>query len=90
MCQEIWIRFVLEEIKVKVKKPMVLQIDNKSTINIAKNLVFHGMSKHIEDRFHFLKDKISRGELEVRHCSSEAYLVDIFTKGFKIDIFLNL
>ena len=75
---------------VEVKKPLVLQIDNKSTINLAKNPVLHGRSKHIEARFHFLREKVNQGELEVRHCSSEAQLTDIFTKGLKIDRFLNL
>lgn len=88
--QEIWIRLMLEEVKVEVKKHMVLQIDNKSAINIAKNLVLHGMSKHIETRFHFLREKINQGELEVRHYSSEAHLTDIFTKGLKIGRFLTL
>ena len=86
----IWIKSVLEEMVVEVKKHLVLQIDNKSAINLAKNPVLHGRSKHIEARFHFLREKVNRGELEVRHCSSEAQLADIFTKGLKIDRFLNL
>ena len=89
-CQAIWIRFVLEEMTVEVKKPLVLQIHNKSAINLVKNPVLHGRSKHIEARFHFLREKINRGELEVRHCPSEAQLTDIFIKGLKIDKFLNL
>ena len=80
---------MLEEIEVKVKKSLVLQIDNKSAINVAKNLVLHRMSKHIETRFHFLMEKINQTELEVRHCSSESHLTDIFTKGLKIDRFLT-
>ena len=68
-CQATWIRSVLEEMEVEVKKPLVLQIDNKSVINLAKNPVLHGRSKHIEARFHFLREKVNRGELEVRHCS---------------------
>ena len=71
-CQAIWIIFVLEEMTVEVKKPLVLQIDNKSAINLAKNPVLHGRSKHIEARFHFLREKVNQGELDVRHCSSEA------------------
>lgn len=90
VCHAIWIRYVLEEMEVEVKKPLVLQIDNKSTINLAKNLVQHGRSKHIEARFHFLREKVNQGELELRHCSSEAQFADIFTKGLKIDKFLTL
>ena len=90
MCQEIWIRSVLEEIEVEVKKPLILKIDNKPAIHLAKNPVLHERSKHIEARFHLLRDKVNRGELEVRHCSNEAQLIGIFTKELKIDIFLNL
>ncbi|XP_058784529.1 secreted RxLR effector protein 161-like [Vicia villosa] len=63
-CQAIWIRSVLEEMEVEVKKPLVLQIDNKSAINLAKNPVLHGRSKHIEARFHFLGEKIVFGGSE--------------------------
>ena len=56
----------------------------------TKNSVLHGRSKHIEARFHFLREKVNQGELEVRHCSSEAQLIRIFIKGLKIDIFLTL
>ena len=58
-CQAIWIRYVLEEIKVEMKKPLVLQIDNKSTTNQEKNPILHGRSKHIEARFHFLREKVN-------------------------------
>ena len=58
-CQAIWIRSVLEEMKVEVKKPIVLKIDNKSTINLAKNPFLQGRSKHIEARFHFLREKVN-------------------------------
>ncbi|XP_058749200.1 secreted RxLR effector protein 161-like [Vicia villosa] len=71
-CQAIWTRSVLEETEVEVKKPPVLQIDNKSAIILAKNPVLHGRNKHIEARFHFSREKVNRGELVVRHCLSEA------------------
>ncbi|XP_058770270.1 secreted RxLR effector protein 161-like [Vicia villosa] len=58
-CQAIRIRFVPEEIKVEVKKPLVLQIDNKLAINLSNNPVLHGRSNHIEVRFHFLRDKVN-------------------------------
>lgn len=80
---------MLDEMEVKVKKPLVLQIDNKST-NLVKNPVLRGRSKHIEATFHFLRGKVNQGELKVRHFSSEAQLADFFTKGLKIDKFLTL
>ena len=71
---------MLDEMEVEVKKTLVLQINNKSTINFTKNQVLHERSKHIEARFHFLKKKVNHSELEVSYCSSEAQLADIFTK----------
>lgn len=62
--QTIWIRSVLDEMKAKVKKPLVLQIDHKSTINLAKNPVLHGRSKHIEARFHFPREKVNQVNLK--------------------------
>lgn len=51
---------MLKEIEVEVKKPLILQIDNKSALNLAKNPVLHGKSKHIDVRFHFLKEKVNQ------------------------------
>lgn len=76
--------------EVKVKKSLVLQINNKSIINLAKNQILHGRSKHIEAKFHFLREKVNQGEVEVRCCSSETQLTDIFTKELKNDKILIL
>lgn len=62
--------------------PVVLYIDNKSTIDLAKNPVFHGRSKHIDVRYHFIRECIERGEIIVRHVSSEYQRADILTKAW--------
>jgi len=41
---------------IKLKEPIKLLIDNKSAINLAKNPIAHDKSKHIETRFHYLRD----------------------------------
>ena len=40
-------------------------IDNVSAIRLAKNPVSHGRSKHIEVRFHFLREQVNKGKLEL-------------------------
>lgn len=57
---------------------------------IDNGIRFRQDADNKETRFHFLREKVNRGELEVRHCSSETQLADIFTKGLKTDKFLNL
>ena len=54
-CQFVWLLNLLQDLKIKVKKPLKLIIDNKSAINLARNPVLHGRSKHIETKYHLLR-----------------------------------
>lgn len=81
---------MLTELHFQVRKPFVLQLDNKSAINPKRNPILHGRSKHIEAKFYFLREQVNQGKLEVKHYTSESQLDDILTKGLKIDIFLSL
>ena len=47
-CQDVWLNTLMQEIKVKNSREVQLFVDNKSAINLAKHLVAHGRSKHIE------------------------------------------
>ena len=89
-CQAVWILNLLQDLKIKVNKPLKLMIDNKSAINLARNPVLHGRSKHIETKYHFLRHQVQRGVLEVVHCSTQKQLADVLTKAIKTDQFLRL
>lgn len=80
-CQGIWLRNVLRQIIGKEMGPVVLYIDNKSTIDLAKNPVFHGRSKHIDIRYHFIRECVERGEIIVEHVRTELQRADSFTKA---------
>lgn len=54
-CQAIWIQNILSQITGVGTSPVVLFIDNKSALDLAKNAVFHGRSKHIHVRYHFVR-----------------------------------
>lgn len=58
-----------------------LQVDNKSAIELMKNPVFHGRSKHIDTRYHFIQECVERGLIYVEHVSGEEQKADILTKG---------
>ena len=51
----------MKELKCEVKKPLTLKIDNKLAISLTKNPIFHGRSKHIETRFHFIREQVTNG-----------------------------
>ena len=61
VCELLWVKIILEDLKVQWSKPMKLNCDNKSAINIAHNLVQHDRTKYIEIDRHFIKEKLDSG-----------------------------
>ncbi|GKD25971.1 hypothetical protein Tco_1232185 [Tanacetum coccineum] len=55
--------------------------DNKSVIALCCNNVQHSRSKHIDIRFHFIKEKVENGVVELYFVNTEYQLADIFTKA---------
>ncbi len=54
--------------------------DNTSATNIAKNHVQHSCTKHIDIHFHFLRDHVEKGDVELTFLDTKLQLADIFTK----------
>ena len=80
-CQGIWLSQLLGEL-LGIQVPKVrLLVDNKSTIALSKNLVHHDRSKHIDTRYHFIRDCVDRGEVDIDHVSKIEQLADILTKA---------
>ena len=59
---------------------MVVYCDNSSTINISKNPVQHSKTKHIEIKYHFIKDPVERKIVYLEYIPTERQNADIFTK----------
>ena len=58
----------------------VIQVDNKSAIELAKNLVNRERSKHIDVRLNLILDHVKEGNVKLLHVASQDQVVDIFTK----------
>ena len=63
-CQAQWINMLLMELQLVKDEKMELIINSKSAIDLAKHPVAHGRSKHIETKFHFLRDQVNKGKLK--------------------------
>ena len=83
-CQAIWFRRILEELQFKQRGPTAIYCDNTSTIKLSKNPVFHGRSKHIDVRIHFIRYLTKDEVIEVLYCQSENQIADIMTKPLKL------
>jgi hypothetical protein len=65
-----------------IQAPKVkLLVDNKSAIALSKNPQHHDRSKHIDTRYHFVRDCVERGEVDIDHVSTRDQLADILTKA---------
>jgi len=90
VCHAIWLRRLLERMTLKQEEATKIYIDNKSAIALAKNPVHHERSKHIDTRFHFIREHVKMKEVELHHKSSSDQVADIFTKALKTDAFQKL
>ncbi|RDX62078.1 Copia protein, partial [Mucuna pruriens] len=82
-CQALWLENLMIEMKIRREEPIKMTIDNKSAINFAKHHVAHGRSKYIKTRFHFIRDQVSKGKLELKYCNTNEQVADILTKPLK-------
>lgn len=80
-CQAIWLKKMVSHVTGNQVEPVVLYIDNRSAINLAKNPVFHGWSKHIDIRYHFIRECVENGEIIVKHVSTDFQRADVLTKA---------
>ena len=88
--QTVWLRRMLEVMHQKQDTPTVIFCDNKSAIALCKNLVFHGRSKHIDIRFHKIRELVVEKEVAIKYCPTIEQVVDIFTKPPKAELFYKL
>lgn len=80
-CQAVWLRKLLGQLTGNYVGSVVLYIDNRSAIDLAKNPVFHGRSKHIDIRYHFVRECVERGEIVIKHVVTDSQRADIMTKA---------
>ncbi|GJV77988.1 hypothetical protein Tco_1509572 [Tanacetum coccineum] len=64
--------------------------NNTSAIAISNNPVLHSRTKHIDIRYHFIKDHILKGDIELHFIPTEYQLADIFTKPLDEPTFTRL
>eukprot|EP00253_Pinus_taeda_P036296 PITA_36296 len=79
--ETVWLRKILEDLQVKQVQSTPLMIDNTSAIKLAKNPKFHDRTKHINTKYHLIQHHVEAKTIQLRHCSTNEQIVDIFTKA---------
>ena len=77
--EALWLRQMLKELDF-VCDTIPINVDNQSAIKLTKNSEFHKRSKHIDVRFHFVRDVLNRKEIDLNYIESKQQLADIITQ----------
>ena len=81
VCELLWLKIILEDLKIAWKGPMKLYCDNKSTIDIAHNPMQNNRTKHVEVAKNSIEKKLDNKLIWTPFVSLEGQLVDVLTKG---------
>eukprot|EP00253_Pinus_taeda_P021086 PITA_21086 len=80
-CQVVWMRRMLRSLSQEQAKAIVIFCDDSSAIALSKNYVFHKRTKHIDTRFHYIRELVNNGEIVLKHCRTQEQVVYILTKS---------
>jgi hypothetical protein len=79
-CEAIWLRKLIAELTGEMLEPTMVYYDNQSCIKLFENPVFHDHSKHIDIRYHFLRDRVQKGAVALEYIQTDQQVADILTK----------
>ena len=90
VCEGIWLKRVLDDLKIIIEGPIKLFCDNQAALSIAKNPVHHDRTKHIEIDRYFISEKIEEKIIDMEYIPSGHQLADILTKALPRATFSEL
>ena len=84
-CEAVWLKRLLKDFNELVNKPILIHCDNLSSIQLAKNPVFHARTKHIEVHYHYIRERVLAGDIDLQYVGTSVQVADIFTKALGLD-----
>ena len=80
-CEVAWLEMLLIDLGIQVQVPVVIYCDNLSSIQLARNPLFHARTKHIEVHYHFIRERVLDGDIDLTSVRTDEQVADIFTKA---------
>jgi hypothetical protein len=82
--EPVWLKGVIKELTCDITEPTPFLVDSQSAKDLAENLVFQKISKHIDITYYSIKEHVSLSDFEtaqLHHCWTDQVAADIFTKS---------
>ena len=83
--EAIWLRLLLKDLEYTDNAATTIFQDNQGCISLAKNPVYHARTKHIDIKFHFLREKVMDEVIVLEYKPTEEMVADGFTKALPKD-----
>jgi hypothetical protein len=87
MAEATWLQQLLHELQTPPSRCTLVYCDNINVVYLSTNPVQHQRIKHVEIDLHFVREKISIGQVHVLHVSTTSWFADIFMKGLPCSVF---
>jgi hypothetical protein len=78
--EAVWLHKLLTDLFDHEMDPTTIHCDNQSCVKLSENPVFHDRSKHIEIKYHYIRDMVQRKTVHMQYLPTHEQIVDIFTK----------
>jgi hypothetical protein len=88
--EAVWIDRLLKEIGQEESMPIPLLCDNQSAIRLAKNPEFHQRTKHVDIKYHFIREQLKNGVIDMQYVGTDDQLADMLTKPLETSRFQKL
>ena len=85
----VWLHRLLSDIGEVFQDPTVLYEDNQGAISVANNPIIHARTKHIDIRYHFVREKVEDGTIQLKYCPTDEMIADILTKPLPTQCFVK-
>ena len=69
--------------------PVTIYYDNTAAIAVAEDPKYHGKTKHIKMRYHYIREAITEQDVILKHISTNSMVADLLTKPIARDAFVR-
>ncbi|CAI7747178.1 unnamed protein product [Closterium sp. NIES-54] len=80
-CQEgVWLRRLMKELDITIEGPTVVKSDSKSAIDLARNDNWHGRTKHMNVKYHWVREQLEKQQFKFEFVPTQEQVADFLTK----------